>query len=410
MQNYCTIYSHEIGLDQIVAAIQAVFPQAETKISEAEDSKAKVVQVAVRKGLLGTKKKFQLAYRERAKPSYQITEIDSPLTSNLTGMLSFVTELKNTNEQVKELLIQKIKTINCECAVHCSPLVRTMLTPFIEKLIQQLDAIIFAQGKIIIGKSKVQQFLDKNLNLILDMNGKSEIDTLEVNIHPKYFDAPQENISEDQKKRKTASEEILKAHQIKINSHLPFIASETNTTIRSPREIAERVAVLAITNMVAFGEDTGEEALKYIKHHRLLDKVSPKELEFLKNPTDELRARETWRCESIWTLMWALRITKDLGFPDEVANLDKIPPKKYPIGKHTTPNEFIKKIKSSRSKTELLNANDLYYRINWACLDARIAGKELEIVNPGTVYERNYALNWLINYKNQAWDDVTCDT
>jgi len=43
-------------------------------------------------------------------------------------------------------------------------------------------------------------------------------------------------------------------------------------------------------------------------------------------------------------------------------------------------------------------------------VDARINGRQITEIHPGVVYERHYALNWLINYMNQDWDDVSCDT
>ncbi|HEY9047600.1 MAG TPA: DUF4272 domain-containing protein, partial [Ohtaekwangia sp.] len=45
-----------------------------------------------------------------------------------------------------------------------------------------------------------------------------------------------------------------------------------------------------------------------------------------------------------------------------------------------------------------------------ACVDARINQRPIEEVHPSVVYERHYALNWLINYMDQPWDDVSCDT
>ena len=33
-----------------------------------------------------------------------------------------------------------------------------------------------------------------------------------------------------------------------------------------------------------------------------------------------------------------------------------------------------------------------------------------EDVLPSVVYERHYALNWLIGYCDQSWDEVTTDT
>jgi hypothetical protein len=31
-------------------------------------------------------------------------------------------------------------------------------------------------------------------------------------------------------------------------------------------------------------------------------------------------------------------------------------------------------------------------------------------LHPGVLYERHYALNWLIGYCDQEWDEVTTDT
>ncbi len=108
--------------------------------------------------------------------------------------------------------------------------------------------------------------------------------------------------------------------------------------------------------------------------------------------------------------MWALNVVNDLGFPNELCDLNTIPFEKYPIGKDKDPNVFINSISESRIKSEILDANDLYYRFNWACVDARLNGLELNQLNTSIVYERQYALNWLVNYMDQEWDDISCDT
>ncbi len=73
-------------------------------------------------------------------------------------------------------------------------------------------------------------------------------------------------------------------------------------------------------------------------------------------------------------------------------------------------NEFIKNITESRSVSEILDAADLYYRLEWACVDERLKGREMEDVHPGVVYERHDALNWLIHHMDREWDDIICDT
>ncbi|WP_199912771.1 DUF4272 domain-containing protein [Aquimarina aquimarini] len=408
MENYCTIYSHEVYFDAITSEIQKIFPKGKITVSDKEERK--ILHISIKEGLFKPKKEFQISYRERMKPSYQILEIDSPLTQNLSGMLGYVSSFPEANTKIKELLLQKIQTLNSELAIISLGNLNDELTILTQNICQSYEGLIFSQPKTNISKSEVQHFLDKDLNLILDINGNSEIDHLEVKINSIYFDRDQTKITEDQKKRKVDNEAILEVSNIKINKNLPVVESEEDTSIRSPKEIAERVTLLAVTNMVAFGNISGEEALEYLDRYTLLEKATPKELDFLKNPTDDAKSYETWKCECIWVLMWALAIIENLGFPDHLADLNKIPSEKYPIGEGKDPNLFINAINTSRSKQEILDANDLYYRLDWACVDARIKGEEIKEVNPGIVYERHYALNWLINYMNQDWDNVSCDT
>ncbi|MCO6146838.1 DUF4272 domain-containing protein [Flavobacterium sp. NRK1] len=210
--------------------------------------------------------------------------------------------------------------------------------------------------------------------------------------------------------RKEKSEELLKKSGIKTNDWLPDIEPDEEIILRSPVEIAERVTILCIINFVAFNTFSGEEALEYIHYHNLSNLLTPLEIEFLNNPTEEKKFKESWKCEGIWVLLWSLNIVEDLEFPDHLCDLNKITPENYPIGDKKDPNDFINNSWELRSKSQILDANDLYYRMDWACVDARINGKEMQIVHPGVVYERHYALNWLINYMDQEWDDISCDT
>jgi hypothetical protein len=105
-----------------------------------------------------------------------------------------------------------------------------------------------------------------------------------------------------------------------------------------------------------------------------------------------------------------LNKTEALPSPAQLCDLGTIPPEQYPVGKDKFPEDFIRTAGLVRSKADILDASDLYYRLDWACVDARIHGKQITEAHPGVVYERHYALNWLINYGNQEWDDVSCDT
>lgn len=401
----CTIYSHHLGLEKIKEIFLSHVPQG--NFSSNND----VLEFEIKGGILSPSKKITLFYRERAEPSYKIPEVDdSELTANLKGLYGFVNSLPAENEKIKGLFLHKIQTLNSEFSISQDKGEVKELKAIIKDLAKEFDAVLFVQPKTIISKSESQHFLDKDLNLIIDTEGKCEIEELKVNINSEYFDNDQTELDIDQIERKAKNEEILERENIKINKHLPCVESERETTIRSAKEIAERVSVLAVTNLVAFNSISSEEAIDYLQNYKLWESVTEGEKEFLANPTEDKKMYETWKCEGIWTLMWALKKVDAIDFPNEFCDLGNISSENYPVGQDKNPFEFINAVHEVRSKKEILDAADLYYRYNWACVDERINGRQIENINPGIVYERQYALNWLIHYMDQDWDNVTCDT
>lgn len=405
----CTIYSHYPGVDRVEEIVQKKYPKG--IITRSKQDEFEILELEIKGGLFGSPSKLKISYRERSEHSYLLPEIDdSPLTTNLKGLYGYVYSLPSENEKIKGLFLQKIQTLNCEFSILQENGNTKDLKSLVRNLANELDAILFVQPQTVISKADGQHFLDRNLELIIDGTGNCKIENLEVKIDSAYFDTEQNQLTEEQTKRKLTSENILKSKGIKININLPCIENESETTIRQPKEIAQRVTVLAITNLVAFNTFSADEGIRYLKEYKLWDFVTPGEKDFLTNPTVEKKTVETWKCEGIWTLMWALNKIDNLGFPNMLCNLGNISPENYPIGKDKNPNDFIDSVNITRPKQEILDVNDLYYRFEWACVDARINGREVNEINPSVVYERHYALNWLISYMGQEWDDVSCDT
>ncbi len=404
----CTIYSHYLVFDRIIEILKKTFPKGQIKIGKQSDSS--IIEVIIKRGLFSSSKKLRITYRQRNIPSYQLPEIDdSPLTTNLKGLYGFVHSLPANNEKIKSFFLQKILTLNSEFSIQQEQGEIKELNKLIETFACNFDAILFVQPGTLISKSEDQHFLNKNLELILDGNGNSEIDELPVIIDPATFNN-QTKSTEGQKARKDKSEKILLQHNIKVNKNLPCIQSDNATILRSSREIAQRICILGITNYVAFNNMSGNEAIEYLKKYNLWDHVTPDEKDFLMNPTDQKKNHETWKCEDIWVLMWSLEKVNKIDFPDKMCNLDDIPYEDYPVGPDKDPDEFIKSVKGTRAKQRILDAADLYYRLDWACVDARLNGIEMTGLIPSVIYERHYALNWLIRYRDQEWDDVSCDT
>ena len=83
------------------------------------------------------------------------------------------------------------------------------------------------------------------------------------------------------------------------------------------------------------------------------------------------------------------------------------------VGKILWENDLGSLIEKSevKSKEEILDMQDLIMRYDWACVDARINGKEMTVIDGEIVYEWHYALNWLTNANYTAdWDSIRPDT
>lgn len=207
--------------------------------------------------------------------------------------------------------------------------------------------------------------------------------------------------------RKARSIALLKAEMVPYIEHLPHIASERETVRRSIEEIAHRAIALAI---VAAKGQTND----YQMGRMLIEKfgasqfLSPNESEFMseREPAFPERAENSWHIEGAQVMLWALAIIPTLPRPDAACEARNIV-------------ETLNRLETTgivaqgqlRPQSEILDAADLIYRYHWAVRDAGLKGSEPPAgLMPGVVFERHRALNWLIGYNRQPWDDVTTDT
>lgn len=207
--------------------------------------------------------------------------------------------------------------------------------------------------------------------------------------------------------RKERSEQRLKELRIPINPHLPQIESEEEVTLRLPREVAQRAVVLATA--VAYSQGLGRsQALEFLDNWKLWEAVTPLEKAFFldEHPAHQRLINFSWRVESLWVLLWALGLVEKLSFPSSVCDVQKTVEM---VVEHSVEG-FVNNAKL-RPLAEILDEADWIYRLDWAVVDANLKGQALpgDLIS-GVVYERHYALNWLIGYMDQEWDEVTTDT
>lgn len=183
----------------------------------------------------------------------------------------------------------------------------------------------------------------------------------------------------------------------------------TDEGIRTPREVARRCVVLYAVIAAGHGEDR-PQLREWLQTSGLLCSASPEEKALLEcaAPTDQQKVNATWRVEALAPLLWALKKLPDQQPPVELCDTQALraalPPLLGPIDQWVHAAQL-------RNADEIYEANEAIYNINWSVRDAQIFGKSIPNgYHPGIVQERHHALNWLIGYENQDWDEVATDT
>lgn len=139
----------------------------------------------------------------------------------------------------------------------------------------------------------------------------------------------------------------------------------------------------------------------------LASAFTPEEQAFIDSdaPDDIDRIQFTWRYDCYWVLLWALGFVETLGRPSSMCD----PAIAMRILRDLGRDQFMANAEL-RPPGDWLDEADLAYRYHWAVVDARLRGEVVEGLDAGVVMERHYALNWLIGYGDQDWDDITTDT
>ncbi|MFT9846418.1 DUF4272 domain-containing protein [Aneurinibacillus sp. REN35] len=206
-------------------------------------------------------------------------------------------------------------------------------------------------------------------------------------------------------KRKKRSEKVLAQHGVRINPHLPVI--EDDFPMRSVEEVAKRALCVCLTAVKGEGLEQ-ETVLDLVEKYNLADSFTPGEKAFIyeENPSKHDRIQFTWKYECYWVLLWSLGYVDTLAYPDTICD---VPFAVQQMADRTT-ESFIQQA-VLRTKEELLDEGDLIFRLHWAVRQAHLDGTAASgNLDGGVVMERHYALNWLIRFMDQEWDDVETHT
>ena len=195
--------------------------------------------------------------------------------------------------------------------------------------------------------------------------------------------------------------------------------------IRSADEVAGRCIVLYAV-LAAGHDEPRDELVAWLRREGLWEAVSPRESAFLlsDSPTQQQIFQGQWRAEALFALLWALGLIAEMPIPQQICEVPLVQSVLPPI--LSSVGEFISSARL-RNDSGIYAANEEIYQIHWRVRDAQLRGQPepldklprmpiadcdppADSYDTGVVDERHYALNWLIGYRGQDWDDITTDT
>ena len=203
-------------------------------------------------------------------------------------------------------------------------------------------------------------------------------------------------IGKTAQERKDISIEILKSQGVPFIDHLPLRYETDEITPREKDEVIARAicsfaAIMCACTIRDNGELTDEDkqGTKDFLDNRFgcIDKLTLTERRIIEGEASYDEAVNMgWKYESLWALLWAMGLVKELDFPKDICDCNFV--------MKTFSGDFSERVKM-RGTDEILQALDLIYRYHWACVNARVNGTKSAGLDEEVVMERRGGLEWL---------------
>ncbi|SDY99979.1 protein of unknown function [Lysobacter sp. yr284] len=214
----------------------------------------------------------------------------------------------------------------------------------------------------------------------------------------------------DARERKRRSEAELQQLGAAPPAHLPPVLGAGEVRLREAGETMRRM--LALCAVAVRAESLSSQPLSVEEIRAKLGpgvaELSPAERAFVAadKPDEESWANQGWRYESAALLQWALGLSEALPAPTAICDAGRV----ARIAIDHADDDAIARARL-RPLPELLDALDATYRRHWLVRQARLDDKPAPAgLHPSVVYERHYALNWLLRFDEQDWDEVGTPT
>ena len=355
---------------------------------------------------------YRLVLKDGSAMEFFICSDPSETAAQAAGMANFFSRANLDNQEVMKAALIQIQLFNCIVGINFQVNEDNARTNAV------IDAVYrLAEGITAFVLHPNMSLYHSDGRLLVSIDGRTDFEAFNPVGDSSLLDKGRPEETEADRDRKARSIAACKDRSIPYIEHLRAAVYESECRIPAKEEILHRLASVFAACVYSEVHTSGqcgepEEAAKEMAEE--LDKryginawLTPKERAYLEGKMDDNASHNLfgWRYECCAVLLWALSLY-ELGKPDEICDASK-------LGAIMWNNDFDSLMEKAqlRSKEELLDKQDLIFRYDWACVDARIHGRELTAVSGDIVYEWHYALNWLVGAEGITdWDQVRTTT
>lgn len=325
-------------------------------------------------------------------------------TEMMRGMHDFFAAIPTDKESLKQSLLAQIKVFTLCVGVVAD---------------KDMDDATFGAVMTVAGEGHGLIFLPPadlytaDGATVFNADGESDFDSWTVTA-PAALLVPSKATASGEA-RKERSNKCLAAEGVPVCATLPPIVGDAAYLPRSVEEVAQRTLGILLTSVFAeLVSSRGVEAARasiadLLEQYSARDFLSPGERAFISGPAPEGKSLADFirRYECAWVGLWALGFVDTLAYPRAVCDVGGMAAMVRDCGDYPG---FLRSCRL-RAPSRILDEADRTYRYDWACVDARVNGRDVPAgLDPGVVVERHRMFNWLIRYMDADWDDVRTDT
>lgn len=215
-----------------------------------------------------------------------------------------------------------------------------------------------------------------------------------------------------QKARHENNNKLLSENDIAVSQTLTCLYNDEDVRIKSIDEAADRAIACLLCVQIAcdIANDDYEESVKFFRplfeKYEVQNCLNSKEKRILDGSYTVQDAIDMdWAYESYWALCWCMGLVDDISDGSVICDCEKAVSF---LMDSSTKTEFKSKCRL-RSKEEILDMQDLYYRYQWAINDSKVNETSSSgDLDPSIVIERRRALEWMLRDVDD-WYDISLD-